>query len=80
MVAHVVKGPFGFGFTIADSALGQTIKQILDAPRCQQLMEGDLLVEINSNSVYSASHNDVVTILKGCEKGSSVEFLIERSE
>jgi len=52
----------GFGFTIADSAVGQKVKKILDRPRCKDLQEGDVLVEINLVNVKGMSHNDVVQV------------------
>lgn len=62
----IVKGDTGFGFTIADSAYGQRVKKILDRQRCTELLEGDILVEINSVHVKSLAHADVVQVLKDC--------------
>jgi len=58
----ITKGGMGFGFTIADSAVGQKVKKILDRPRCKDLQEGDVLVEINLVNVKGMSHNDVVQV------------------
>ena len=74
----VVKGPMGFGFTIADSAYGQKVKQILDAPRCQGLLEGDILMEINGQMIRSCTHNDAVNILKECPRGEEAYFVVQR--
>ena len=74
----VIKGPMGFGFTIADSPYGQKVKQILDAPRCQGLLEGDILMEINGRMIRSCTHNDAVNILKECPKGEEAYFLVQR--
>ena len=74
----VVKGPMGFGFTIADSPYGQKVKQILDAPRCQGLLEGDILMEINGRMIRSCTHNEAVNILKECPKGREAFFVIQR--
>ncbi|XP_029212793.2 membrane-associated guanylate kinase, WW and PDZ domain-containing protein 1-like [Acropora millepora] len=74
----VVKGPMGFGFTIADSAYGQKVKQILDAPRCQGLLEGDILMEINGRMIRSCTHNDAVNILKECPRGEEAYFVVQR--
>lgn len=74
----VVKGPMGFGFTIADSPYGQKVKQILDAPRCQGLQEGDILVEINGRMIRSCTHNEAVNILKECPKGQEAFIRVQR--
>lgn len=75
---HVVKGPMGFGFTIADSSQGQRIKQIMDASRCQDLQEGDLLIEINGFNVQRYSHNEVVNMLKSCPRDTEAEIIVQR--
>ena len=74
----IVKGTMGFGFTIADSAYGQKVKQILDRPRCKTLQEGDILVEINGIKVKDLTHADVVEVLKGCPKGNASDVVIQR--
>jgi hypothetical protein len=55
MYAPIVKGPKGFGFTIADDSQmnHQKVKQILDKERCVNLMENDILLEINGDYSYS---------------------------
>lgn len=58
----ITKGGMGFGFTIADSAFGQKVKKILDRPRCKNLQEGDILVEINTINVRGMSHGGVVQV------------------
>ena len=55
----------GFGFTIADSAYGQKVKTILDRPRCKNLQEGDILVDINGINMRVMSHADVVQVRTG---------------
>ena len=74
----IVKGGMGFGFTIADSAGGQKVKKILDRPRCKNLNEGDILVEINTNNVRTMSHNEVVQVLKDCPRGQEAAITIQR--
>merc|ERR1719211_757894 len=68
----------GFGFTIADSAFGQKVKKILDRPRCKNLNEGDILVEINQSAVRAMSHNEVVQVLKDCARGQEAAITIQR--
>ncbi|XP_032239882.2 membrane-associated guanylate kinase, WW and PDZ domain-containing protein 1 isoform X2 [Nematostella vectensis] len=75
---RIVKGPMGFGFTIADSPYGQKIKQILDAQRCENLMEGDLLMELNGYNLRNYSHTETVDMLKNCPKGREAVILIQR--
>ncbi|XP_053576982.1 membrane-associated guanylate kinase, WW and PDZ domain-containing protein 1 isoform X3 [Bombina bombina] len=77
---HIVKGPMGFGFTIADSpgGGGQRVKQIVDSPRCRGLKEGDLIVEVNKKNVQNLTHNQVVDLLIECPKGSEVTLLVQR--
>ena len=74
----VVKGSTGFGFTIADSSQGQRIKQIMDASRCHDLEEGDLLIEINGFNVQKISHNEVVNMLKSFPTETDAEFIVQR--
>ena len=78
LTIHIVKGAMGFGFTIADSAYGQKVKQILDKARCQNLMEGDILVEINAARVKDMPHSDVVKVLKECPKGQASTIVVQR--
>ncbi|XP_078270669.1 membrane-associated guanylate kinase, WW and PDZ domain-containing protein 1b isoform X4 [Rhinoraja longicauda] len=80
ITVHIVKGPMGFGFTIADSpgGGGQRVKQIVDGPRCRGLKEGDFLLEVNKKNVQNLSHNQVVDTLLECPKGSEVTLLVQR--
>ncbi|XP_072454854.1 membrane-associated guanylate kinase, WW and PDZ domain-containing protein 1 isoform X19 [Notamacropus eugenii] len=80
ITVHIVKGPMGFGFTIADSpgGGGQRVKQIVDSPRCRGLKEGDLIVEVNKKTVQNLTHNQVVDMLIECPKGSEVTLLVQR--
>lgn len=75
---HIVKGNLGFGFTIADSACGQRVKQILDRQRCKNLMEGDILLEINEVSLGTMSHDEVVQVLKNCPYNSEATICVQR--
>ena len=78
LTVPIVKGAMGFGFTIADSAYGQKVKQILDKARCKTLAEGDVLVEINRIKVKDMPHAEVVGVLKGCRKGDEVDIVVQR--
>ena len=78
MVIPITKGGMGFGFTIADSAYGQKVKKILDRPRCKNLQEGDILVEINTVNVRGMSHGEVVQVLKDCSRGQEANISIQR--
>ena len=78
MTIPITKGGMGFGFTIADSQFGQKVKKILDRPRCKNLQEGDVLIEINGKSVRGMSHSEVVQVLKECTRGSEANITIQR--
>jgi len=78
LTIDIVRGPMGFGFTIADSVHGQRVKQLLDRPRCRGLLEGDLLVEINGRIVRDMKHTGVVEVLQKCPIGSPASFLVQR--
>lgn len=62
LTVQITKGAMGFGFTIADSAYGQKVKTILDRPRCKNLQEGDILVDINGINMRVMSHSEVVQV------------------
>jgi atrophin-1 interacting protein 3 (BAI1-associated protein 1) len=74
----IMKGPQGFGFTIADSLYGQRVRQIIDRPRCKNLMEGDLLLEINRIGVKDMPHAQVVQLLKNCLHDIEASVLVQR--
>lgn len=78
----IIKGPMGFGFTIADDSLHnyQKVKQILDKERCLYLLEGDILLEINGISLINLTHNQVVDILKECKKGQETRIKLKRNK
>ena len=78
ITVHIVKGDMGFGFTIADSAYGQKVRQILDRERCLRLNEGDILVEINEHKVKDMPHSDVVRVLKECPQNTQSRIVIQR--
>ena len=74
----IVKGPMGFGFTIADSPYGQRVKQILDQARCKTLAEGDLLVQINNVNMRTLTHQQTVGVLKDCPQGTETVVVVQR--
>uniref|UniRef100_A0A4W4HLA2 Membrane-associated guanylate kinase, WW and PDZ domain-containing protein 1 n=1 Tax=Electrophorus electricus TaxID=8005 RepID=A0A4W4HLA2_ELEEL len=74
----LLKGPDGFGFTIADSQGGQRVKQILEAQGCPGLCEGDLIMEINQQLVLALSHTQVVELLKECPVGAEAKLVVQR--
>uniref|UniRef100_A0A8C3GBT5 Membrane-associated guanylate kinase, WW and PDZ domain-containing protein 2 n=1 Tax=Cyclopterus lumpus TaxID=8103 RepID=A0A8C3GBT5_CYCLU len=74
----MVKGVEGFGFTIADSATGQRVKQVLEPQGCPGLCEGDLIVEINKQHVQGFVHTQVVELLKECAVGTETILVVQR--
>ncbi|XP_031714712.1 membrane-associated guanylate kinase, WW and PDZ domain-containing protein 2a isoform X3 [Anarrhichthys ocellatus] len=74
----MVKGGEGFGFTIADSATGQRVKQVLEPQGCPGLCEGDLIVEINKQHVQGFVHTQVVELLKECAVGAETILVVQR--
>ncbi|XP_035529930.1 membrane-associated guanylate kinase, WW and PDZ domain-containing protein 2a isoform X2 [Morone saxatilis] len=74
----MVKGMDGFGFTIADSATGQRVKQVLEPMGCPGLCEGDLIVEINKQPVQGFTHTQVVELLKECGVGAETCLVVGR--
>ncbi|XP_037615841.1 membrane-associated guanylate kinase, WW and PDZ domain-containing protein 2a isoform X4 [Sebastes umbrosus] len=74
----MVKGVEGFGFTIADSATGQRVKQVLEPQGCPGLFEGDLIVEINKQHVQGFVHTQVVELLKECAVGAETILVVQR--
>ncbi len=61
-----------------ESEMGPIVKQIMDHPRCAQLQEGDVLMEVNGERVRGYDHSDLVTVLKRCPKGNQATFLVFR--
>ncbi|XP_029681167.1 membrane-associated guanylate kinase, WW and PDZ domain-containing protein 2a isoform X4 [Takifugu rubripes] len=74
----MVKGVDGFGFTIADSATGQRVKQVLEPLGCPGICEGDLIVEINKQPVHGFTHAQVVELLKECGVGAETCLVVQR--
>ena len=61
-----------------ESQMGPVVKQIMDHPRCAQLREGDVILEINGENVRNYVHSDLVTVLKRCSKGNQANFNVLR--
>ncbi|XP_055087970.1 membrane-associated guanylate kinase, WW and PDZ domain-containing protein 2a isoform X4 [Periophthalmus magnuspinnatus] len=78
LTLSMVKGVDGFGFTIADSATGQRVKQVLEPQGCPGLCEGDLIVEINKQPVQALTHTQVVELLKECAVGAETSLVVQR--
>uniref|UniRef100_A0A665VNW7 Membrane-associated guanylate kinase, WW and PDZ domain-containing protein 1 n=1 Tax=Echeneis naucrates TaxID=173247 RepID=A0A665VNW7_ECHNA len=76
----MVKGMDGFGFTIADSATGQRVKQVLEPQGCPGLCEGDLIMEINKQPVQGFTHSQVVELLKECAVGAETSLVVQRGQ
>ncbi|TNN45623.1 Membrane-associated guanylate kinase, WW and PDZ domain-containing protein 2 [Liparis tanakae] len=74
----MVKGAEGFGFTIADSAAGQRVKQVLEPQGCPGLSEGDLVVEVNKRHAQGLAHTQVVELLKDCAVGTETILVVQR--
>ena len=63
---------------VGESHMGPVVKMIMDHPRCAQLQEGDVLMEVNGENVRSYVHNELVTVLKRCPKGNQAAFVVLR--
>lgn len=74
----LVKGADGFGFTIADGAAGQRVKQVLEPAGCPGVSEGDLIVEINKQAVLGFTHAQVVDLLKERAVGAETCLVVQR--
>ena len=60
--------------------MGPVVKLIMDHPRCAQLVEGDVLLEVNGEVVQDYPHTALVDVLKRCPKGNQAGFLVLRQE
>uniref|UniRef100_UPI00358ECB25 membrane-associated guanylate kinase, WW and PDZ domain-containing protein 3-like isoform X2 n=1 Tax=Myxine glutinosa TaxID=7769 RepID=UPI00358ECB25 len=78
ITVHVTKGPGGFGFSIADGAAGQRVRQVQDGQRCRGLRAGDLLLELNRDSLRGLNHIQVVQKLKDFPSLQQATFLVQR--
>ncbi|XP_023673575.1 membrane-associated guanylate kinase, WW and PDZ domain-containing protein 2-like isoform X2 [Paramormyrops kingsleyae] len=78
LTVSMVKGDGGFGFTLVDSSAGQRVERVLEPQGCPGLVEGDLLLEINQQSVQGLNHTQVVDLLKECIVGAEATIVIQR--
>ena len=91
----IVKGDRGFGFTVADAALGQIVKDIVQPQRfvivikvyqtwlwyfrCGSLQPDDLITAINGEDVSHLSHDLLVGKLQSFKLGDEVSITIRRN-
>jgi len=75
----IVKGDRGFGFTVADAALGQIVKDIVQPLRCGSLQPDDLIAAINGEDVSHLSHDLLVGKLQSFKLGDEVTITIRRN-
>ena len=61
-----------------ESPQGPVVKQIMDHPRCAQLKEGDIILEVNGEKVVTYVHSEVVQVLRQCTKGIQTNFIVLR--
>jgi len=54
------------------------VKQIMDHPRCAQLREGDIILEVNGEKVLTYTQSDVVQVFRQCAKGFQTNFIVLR--
>ena len=80
LTVNIIRGPLGFGFTLGECMEGHNVKQILDHPRCAQMREQDLILEVNGEKVKNYSHADLVNVLKRCPKGNQTTFVVQRGQ
>ncbi|MFH4979083.1 hypothetical protein AB6A40_005792 [Gnathostoma spinigerum] len=90
----ISKGEDGFGFTIFESFNGQRVKKILHPDRCENLMEGDALLEMKTTypqgtpnspvgpervtNFRTMSHHELVTFLRECPVGFWAKLTVLR--
>ncbi|VDO46680.1 unnamed protein product, partial [Brugia timori] len=72
------KGSDGFGFTIFESIQGQRVKKILYPERCENLLEGDTLLEMRT-TYPRMSHHELVSILRDCPVGFWAKLIVRRN-
>lgn len=89
------QGSDGFGFTIFESIQGQRVKKILYPERCENLLEGDTLLEMRTTYPHGSAknpvgeervtnfrgmpHHELVSVLRDCPVGFWARLLVRRS-
>ncbi|CAG9529906.1 unnamed protein product [Cercopithifilaria johnstoni] len=89
------KGSDGFGFTIFESIQGQRVKKILYPERCENLLEGDTLLEMRTTHPHGnpncpvgeeritnfrgMPHHELVSILRECPVGFWAKLIVRRN-
>ncbi|VDN08054.1 unnamed protein product [Thelazia callipaeda] len=85
----------GFGFTFFDSIQGQRVKKILCPEKCENLLEGDTLLEMRTTYPYESTgismgeervtnfrgmpHHELISILNDCPIGFWAKLLVRRN-
>ncbi|KAL3981448.1 PDZ domain (Also known as DHR or GLGF) family protein [Acanthocheilonema viteae] len=89
------KGSDGFGFTIFESIQGQRVKKILYPERCENLLEGDTLLEMRTTYPHGnpncpvgeeritnfrgMPHHELVSVLRECPVGFWAKLIVRRN-
>ncbi|VDN41134.1 unnamed protein product [Gongylonema pulchrum] len=89
------KGSDGFGFTVFESIQGQRVKKILYPERCENLLEGDTLLEMRTTYPHGSPscpvgeervtnfrglpHHELVSILRECPVGFWAKLIVRRN-
>uniref|UniRef100_F1KSV9 Membrane-associated guanylate kinase, WW and PDZ domain-containing protein 1 n=1 Tax=Ascaris suum TaxID=6253 RepID=F1KSV9_ASCSU len=90
----IKKGDDGFGFTIFESLQGQRVKKILYPERCENLLEGDTLLEMRTTypngspskpfgqevvtNFRGMPHHELVSVLRDCPVGFWAKLIVRR--
>uniref|UniRef100_A0A914BVU6 Uncharacterized protein n=1 Tax=Acrobeloides nanus TaxID=290746 RepID=A0A914BVU6_9BILA len=76
---QIRKGSKGFGFTITDSLQGQRVKTVRYPEQCQNLLEGDVILEVDGRNVRNIPHAELVQLLHDCPVGFQTRMLVSRN-
>ncbi|VDK42073.1 unnamed protein product [Anisakis simplex] len=88
------QGDDGFGFTIFESLQGQKVKKVLYPERCENLLEGDTLLEMRTTypngspnkpvghevitNFRGMAHHELVSVLRDCPVGFWAKLIVRR--
>lgn len=94
-IFYISQGSDGFGFTIFESIQGQRVKKILYPERCENLLEGDTLLEMRTTYPHGSPscpvgeehvtnfrgmpHHELVSILRECPIGFWAKLVVRRN-